>query len=61
MPIGRHWKQLRPYDDCFVASEAVDWLFEVLQHRHDSSPKLTRYYYTHHILLYIIVLKSSQG
>ncbi|KAF6018784.1 DEPDC1 [Bugula neritina] len=42
MPIGRHWKQLRPYDDCFVASEAVDWLFEVLQHRHDSSPKLTR-------------------
>ncbi|XP_067928930.1 DEP domain-containing protein 1A-like [Watersipora subatra] len=40
MPIGRHWRQLRAYDDCFVASEAVDWLFEFLQHHHDA--ELTR-------------------
>ena len=43
MPIGRHWKQLRAYDDCFVASEAVDWLYEFLQQHHEAGAELTRY------------------
>lgn len=51
MPIGRHRRQLRFYDDCFVASEAVDWLYEVLQNHHDAGSELTRLVVSIYILI----------
>lgn len=43
MPIGRHWRQLRSYDDCFVASEAVEWLLDYLHQHHEYGSEITRY------------------
>jgi hypothetical protein len=43
MPISRHWRQLRSFDDCFTASEAVDWLLDFLHQHHEYGTEITRY------------------
>ncbi|XP_060555654.1 DEP domain-containing protein 1B-like isoform X2 [Ruditapes philippinarum] len=31
IPLGRHRRYMKTYDDCFVASDAVDWLHQYLK------------------------------
>jgi hypothetical protein len=31
MILRKHWRQFRTYQDCFAASDAVDWLFSYLK------------------------------
>lgn len=42
MPVGRKRRQLKIYEDVFVASDAVTWLHEYLQQNLDSGPEITR-------------------
>lgn len=42
MPVGRHRKNMRMYDDSFVASEAVDWLHQHLKMNPNFEPDVTR-------------------
>ncbi|XP_076034655.1 uncharacterized protein LOC143021201 isoform X2 [Oratosquilla oratoria] len=31
MPLSRHWRGLRQYDNCFTAADAIDWLHQHLR------------------------------
>lgn len=31
MPLKRHWKNFRTFNDCFTASEAIDWTYRYLK------------------------------
>lgn len=42
MPVGRHRKNMRMYEDSFVASEAVDWLHQHLRMNPNFEPDVTR-------------------
>ncbi|XP_071118209.1 DEP domain-containing protein 1B-like [Haliotis cracherodii] len=42
MPCGRHRRYMRTYDNCFVASGAVDWLLKHLRCNPNFGPEVTR-------------------
>ncbi|XP_013405001.1 DEP domain-containing protein 1B isoform X2 [Lingula anatina] len=42
MKVGRHRKAMKTYDDCFVASEAIDWMHNCLQTNPNFGPEVTR-------------------
>ncbi|CAF0977052.1 unnamed protein product [Brachionus calyciflorus] len=31
MPLKRHWKNFRTFNDCFTASEAIEWIYSFLK------------------------------
>lgn len=31
MPLKRHWKNFRTFNDCFTASEAIEWIYRYLK------------------------------
>ncbi|XP_030625492.1 DEP domain-containing protein 1B-like [Chanos chanos] len=43
MPLRRHWVHFRSYDNSFTASEAVDYLHQLLKRNHNFGPEVTRY------------------
>nr|XP_023667376.1 DEP domain-containing protein 1B isoform X1 [Paramormyrops kingsleyae] len=43
MPLRRHWIHFRCYNNSFTASEAVDWLHELLKGSHNFGPEVTRH------------------
>nr|XP_006626875.1 PREDICTED: DEP domain-containing protein 1B isoform X1 [Lepisosteus oculatus] len=42
MPLRRHRMHFRSYDSCFTASEAADWLHELLRSNNNFGPEVTR-------------------
>ncbi|XP_051868791.1 DEP domain-containing protein 1B-like isoform X1 [Pristis pectinata] len=42
MPLKKHTVRLRKYNNCFTASEAVDWLHELLRNNSNFGPDVTR-------------------
>ncbi|CAH1773460.1 unnamed protein product [Owenia fusiformis] len=42
MPIGRHRRHMRTFDNCFVASDGVDWLHGCLVRNPNFGPEVTR-------------------
>ncbi|XP_028661273.1 DEP domain-containing protein 1B-like isoform X1 [Erpetoichthys calabaricus] len=42
MPLRRHRIHFRSYDGCFTASEAVDWLHELLRRNQNFGPEVTK-------------------
>ncbi|XP_064625185.1 DEP domain-containing protein 1B-like [Lineus longissimus] len=43
MPIGRHRRNMRTYEHCFVASDSVDWLHEYLKRNSNFGAGVSRY------------------
>jgi hypothetical protein len=31
VPLKKHWRNFRTYQDCFSASEAIEWLYQYLK------------------------------
>lgn len=31
MPLKKHWRNLRAYSNCFIGSDAVDWMLRYLK------------------------------
>ncbi|KAK6494720.1 DEP domain-containing protein 1B-like [Huso huso] len=42
MPLRKHRVHFRTYESCFTASEAVDWLHELLKSNQNFGPEVTR-------------------
>ncbi|XP_072367163.1 DEP domain-containing protein 1A-like isoform X1 [Scyliorhinus torazame] len=42
MPLRKHRLHLKKYTNCFTASEAVDWLHELLRNNSNFGPEVTR-------------------
>ncbi|XP_072919241.1 DEP domain-containing protein 1B-like isoform X2 [Hemitrygon akajei] len=42
MPLKKHSVRLKKYNNCFTASEAVDWLHELLRNNSNFGPDVTR-------------------
>ncbi|GCC32849.1 hypothetical protein chiPu_0011313 [Chiloscyllium punctatum] len=42
MPLKKHRMHLKKYTNCFMASEAVDWLHELLRSNSNFGPEVTR-------------------
>ncbi|XP_067893362.1 DEP domain-containing protein 1B-like isoform X4 [Heterodontus francisci] len=42
MPLRKHRLHLKKYSNCFTASEAVDWLHELLRNNSNFGPEVTR-------------------
>ncbi|XP_048395541.1 DEP domain-containing protein 1B-like isoform X1 [Stegostoma tigrinum] len=42
MPLKKHRMHLKKYNNCFMASEAVDWLHELLRSNSNFGPEVTR-------------------
>ena len=42
MPVRRHRRHMRSYDDCFSAAEAVSWLLEHLRNNPNYGPSVSR-------------------
>jgi hypothetical protein len=37
MPLKRHWRNFRAYQDCFNGSDAIDWIYKFLKSSHHFS------------------------
>lgn len=42
MPLRKHRQHFKKHGSCFTASEAVDWLHEVLRNNSNFGPEVTR-------------------
>ena len=42
MPRKKHWRQLRQFENCFTASEAVTWLHAQLKNNPHFGPAVTK-------------------
>lgn len=42
IPVGRHRRHMRNYENCFTATEAIDWLFSYLGKNPEFGPEVTR-------------------
>nr|XP_020862951.1 DEP domain-containing protein 1B isoform X2 [Phascolarctos cinereus] len=42
MPLRKHRSHFKSYERCFTASEAVDWLHDLLRHSQNFGPEVTR-------------------
>ncbi|XP_067122366.1 DEP domain-containing protein 1A-like isoform X1 [Centruroides vittatus] len=42
MPLRKHRRHMRSFENCFSASEAVDWLHNFLRRNHSFGPDVTR-------------------
>ncbi|XP_074642684.1 DEP domain-containing protein 1A-like [Tubulanus polymorphus] len=43
MPVGRHRRNMKTFETCFVASDAVDWLHSYLKNNPNFGADVTRY------------------
>ena len=42
MPVAKHWRGLRQYENCFTSAEAVDWLNGHLKSDPNFGPSVTK-------------------
>ena len=42
MPVSRHWRGLKQYDNCFAASDAIQWLHHHLVNNPNFGKTVTR-------------------
>lgn len=42
MPLGRHRRYMKTYDNCFSSSEAIDWLHDYLKSNRNFGADVTR-------------------
>ena len=45
LPVGRHWRQLKKFDNSFVASDAVTWIHHLLLRNPSYGLSVTRSVY----------------
>jgi hypothetical protein len=42
MPLGRHRRYMKTYDNCFSSSEGIDWLHDYLKSNRNFGADVTR-------------------